>query len=70
MPNLITLTTLIGGVMLVLSIVFLIVGINSARKNRKVVGSETRSGPFILMGFALLAMGLLTFLFGTFRPGP
>ena len=56
--------------MLILSITFLIVGINQFRRTRKVVGSKGNAGTFILIGFALFAMGSLTFLFGTFRPGP
>ena len=70
MFNIITITTIVGAIMLVASIVLLIVGIRQYGRTRKVGGAETKAGTFILIGFALLAMGSLTFLFGTFRPGP
>ena len=70
MSNLITLTTVVGAIMLIASVTFLVIGIRRYRRTSNVVGSESKAGPFILIGFALLAIGSLAFLFGIFRPGP
>lgn len=68
--SIITITTIVGGIMLLGSIIFLIIGIGRTRRATQTEGSGLNAGVYILIGFALFAMGSLTFLFGTFRPGP
>lgn len=70
MTNIITLNTIVGGIMLLASIVFLIVGVGRLRRSSEANEGGVKAGAYIIIGFALLAMGSLTFLFGTFRPGP
>jgi hypothetical protein len=66
----ITITTIVGGIMLLASIIFLIVGVYRTKRAAQTEGGGVNAGVFIIIGFALLAMGSLTFLFGAFRPGP
>jgi hypothetical protein len=56
--------------MLLASIILLVMGVYRTKRATKTEGGGLNAGVFIVIGFALLAMGSLTFLFGTFRPGP
>ena len=62
-----TLNTVVGGTMLLLSIIFLVYGVRSAARDRNIVTGKQHPGVYILVGFALLAMGTLVFLLGVFR---
>ena len=62
------LDTLVGGAMLLLSVVFLTYGIRNGARNRDLITGKKHAGVYILMGFALLAMGIMVFLLGVFRP--
>ncbi len=62
-----TLNTAVGAAMLVFSIVFLTYGVRSAARDRTLITSKRHPGVYILVGFALLAMGIPVFLLGVFR---
>ena len=61
------LDTLVGGAMLVLSLISLGYGLWSGAKDRNIITGEKHAGVYILVGFALLAMGIMVFLLGVFR---
>ena len=56
----------LGSFMLIASLIFLVNGIRRIRGGASLFG-KGGSGTFILVGFALFAMGLLVFLFGVFQ---
>ncbi len=58
----------VGGAMLVLSLIFLGYGIRSGARNKDLITGKNHAGVYILVGFALLAMGIMVFLLGVFRP--
>ncbi len=62
------LDTLVGAAMLLLSVIFLGYGIRSSVRGEKLVTGKKHPGVYILVGFALLAMGIMVFLLGVFRP--
>ncbi len=64
------LDTLVGAAMLVLSLVFLGYGIRSGARDKNIITGKKYAGIYVLVGVALLAMGLLVFLLGIFCPAP
>ena len=61
------LDTFAGAVMLTLSVIFLAYGIRNGARNSDLVTGKKHAGVYILIGFALLAMGIMVFLLGVFR---
>ncbi len=61
------LDTFVGAAMLLLSLIFLGYGLWSGAKDRNIVTGDKHAGVYVLIGFALLAMGILVFLLGVFR---
>ncbi len=55
------LDTVVGGTMLFFSVIFLIYGVRSVAQGRNLITGKRRPGVYILVGFALLAMGTLVF---------
>lgn len=62
-----TLNTVVGGAMLLCSVIFLVYGVRSAAQSRNLITGKRHPGVYILVGFALLAMGSLVFMLGVFR---
>ena len=61
-----TLDIVTGSLMLVLSVAFLVNGVVRIRRGASFFG-KGGSSTFVLLGFALFAMGSMVFLIGIFR---
>lgn len=61
------LNTVGGGTMLLCSVIPPIYGVRNVARDRNFVTGERHPGVYILVGFALLAMGSLVFSRGVFR---